>query len=53
MFSKDCEIDLERRGLLVEKLRSTHEHSKVESDEIERGKLLFNQFRNNKQGKQQ
>jgi len=36
---------------LVEKLRSTHEHSKVESDEIERGKLLFNQFRNNKQGK--
>jgi len=50
-FSKDYEIDSEkRRGLLVGKLNSTHEHSKVESDEIERGKLLFKQFRNSESG---
>jgi len=36
--------------LLVGKLNSTHEHSKVESDEIERGKLLFKQFRNSESG---
>jgi len=52
LFSMDYEIDLEkRRGLLVEKLRSTREHSKVESDEIERGKLLVKQFRNSEQSK--
>jgi len=51
LFSKDYEIDLERRELLVEKLNSTREHSKVESDEIERGKLLFKQFRNSEQCK--
>jgi len=52
LFSKDYEIDLKkRRGLLMEKLISTHEHSFVERDEIERGKLLFNQFRNSEQSK--
>ena len=51
-FSKDYEIDLEkRRGLLVGKLTNVDEHSKVESDETERGKLLFNQFRNSEQSK--
>jgi len=51
LFSKDYEIDLEMRGLLVEKLNNVNEYSKVESDEIERGKLLFKQFRNSEQGK--
>jgi len=51
LFSKDYEIDLERRGLLMDKLRSTQEHSKVESDEIERGKLLVKQFLNSEQSK--
>ena len=52
LFSKDYEIDLERRrGLLVGKLKNVEEHSKVESDEIERGKLLFKQFRNSERGK--
>jgi len=52
LFSKDYEIDLEkRRGLLVEKFNIVNEHSKVESDEIERGKLLFKQFRNSEQSK--
>jgi len=52
LFSKDYEIDLERRrGLLVGNLKNVDEHSKVESDEIERGKLLFKQFRNSEQGK--
>jgi len=51
LFSKDYEIDLDKRRLLAEKLNSTHEHSKVESDEIERGKLLFTQFRNFEQSK--
>ena len=51
LFSKDYEIDLDKRRLLAEKLNSTHEHSKVESDEIERGKLLFTQFRNSEQSK--
>ena len=52
LFSKDYEIDLERRrGLLVEKLNNVNENSKVESDEIERGKLLFTQFRNSEQSK--
>jgi len=51
-FNKDYEIDLERRrGLLVEKLNNVNENSKVESDEIERGKLLFTQFRNSEQSK--
>ena len=52
LFSKDYEIDLEkRRGLLVEKFNIVNEHSKVESDEIERGKLLVKQFRNSEQSK--
>jgi len=51
LFSKDYEIDLERRRLLVEKLNNVNEYSKVESDEIERGKLLFKQFRNSEQSK--
>lgn len=51
LFSKDYEIDLERRGLLAGKLKIPNEHSKVESDEIERGKLLFKQFRNSEQNK--
>ena len=51
LFSKDYEIDLERRGVLVEKFKIVNEHSKVESDEIERGKLLFNQFRNSERDK--
>ena len=52
LFSKDYEIDLERRrGLLVGKLKNVDEHSKVESDEIERGKLLVKQFRNSEQSK--
>ena len=52
LFSKDYEIDLERRrGLLTGKLKNVDEHSKVESDEIERGKLLFSQFRNSEQSK--
>ena len=53
LFSKDYEIDLERRrGLLAGKLnKNVNEHSKVESDEIERGKLLFSQFRNSEQSK--
>jgi len=51
LFSKDYEIDLERRGVLVENLIIINEHSKVESDEIERGKLLFTQFRNSEQSK--
>ena len=47
LFSKDYEIDSERRrGLLVGNLKNVDEHSKVESDEIEWGKLLFKQFRN-------
>jgi len=51
LFSKDYEIDLERRrGLLVGKLKNVEEHSKVESDEIERGKLLFKQFRSSESG---
>jgi len=52
LFSKDYEMDLERRGgLLVEKLKIVKDHSKVESDEIERGKLLFKQFLNSEQSK--
>ena len=51
LFSKDYEIDSERRSLLVGKLNSTHEHSKVESDEIERGKLLIKRFRNSEHSK--
>jgi len=51
MFSQDYEIDLERRELLVGKLNNVNEHSKVESDEIERGKLLVKQFRNSEQSK--
>jgi len=51
-FSIDYNIDLEmRRRLLVGKLKNVEEHSKVESDEIERGKLLFKQFRNSERGK--
>ena len=51
-FSKDYQIDLERRSLLAEKFNDVvGEHSKVESDEIERGKLLFKRFRNSEQGK--
>ena len=51
LFSKDYEIDLKRRrGLLVGKLKNVDEHSKVESDEIERGKLLFKRFRNSEHG---
>jgi len=46
LFSKDYEIDSGRRGLLVGKLNNFNEHSMVESEEIERGKLLFKQFRN-------
>ena len=52
LFSKDYEIDMERRrALLAEKVKNVNEHSKVESDEIERGKLLFKQFRNSEQSK--
>jgi len=52
LFSKDYEIDLERRrGLLAGKLNNVNEHSKVESDEIERGGLLDNQFRNSEHSK--
>jgi len=52
LFSKDYEIDLERRrALLMGKLKNVDEHSKVESDEIERGELLFNQFQNSEQSK--
>ena len=36
---------------MVGKLNNVNEHSKVESDEIERGKLLFKRFRNSEQGK--
>jgi len=53
LFSKDYEIDSgRRRGLLVGKLNNFNEHSKVESDEIERGKLLFKRFWNSEQGKE-
>ena len=51
LFSKDYEIDLERRGVLGGgKLNNVNEYSKVESDEIERGKLLFKQFRSSESG---
>ena len=51
LFSKDYEIDLERRGLMVGNLNTVNELSKVESDEIELGKLLFKQFRNSDRSK--
>jgi len=41
--AQDVKIDLEMRGLLVEKIESNlHKtYSTVEDDEIERGKLLY------------
>ena len=51
-FNLTYKIDLERRELLMEKLRgSTVRHSKLEKDHVERGRNFFRTFQNSEGGK--